>query len=181
MRTTAQSPVFKARAIAGTHVVILAWDLMPGNANQAKLQGLLGFAIERSEFHNGTVVETYWMRGIKRFKDKDKGLPAGTPVSTAEHPVQSFQWGDYTARENHHYRYRIVPLYGKPKLIQADAASAVTIDVHTEPNVGTPTVASASGIRHDVFCNRGVIGSQAYARDMDNQAPDPSQPASKEM
>src|ERR1041384_7643829 len=128
MRTTAQSPMLKARAIAGTHVVVLAWDLRPGAANKKKLDGLLGFALERTELVNGVPTETYWMRSIKRFRDKDKGYPPGTPVSTAEHPIQSFQWGDYTARSARRYRYRIVPLYGNPKLIQPDDAAAVTID-----------------------------------------------------
>jgi phosphatidylserine/phosphatidylglycerophosphate/cardiolipin synthase-like enzyme len=181
MRTTNQSPMLKARAIAGTHVVVLAWDLRPGQANQKKLKGLLGFALERSELVNGAPIETYWMRAIKRFRDKDKGLPAGTPVSTAEHPIQSFQWGDYTVRAERHYRYRIVPLYGTPKLLQPDEASAVTIEVHTEPNISTPAVAAASGIHHDVFCNRGVIGAQAYAREFQNKAPNPDNPTSPEM
>jgi len=35
----------------------------------------------------GNEVERYWMRGIKRFKERGKGLPPGTPVSTAEHPI----------------------------------------------------------------------------------------------
>jgi phosphatidylserine/phosphatidylglycerophosphate/cardiolipin synthase-like enzyme len=121
------------------------------------------------------------MRGIKRFRDKDKGLPPGTPVSTADHPIQSFQWGDYTCRANRHYRYRIVPLYGQPKLIQPDDASAVTVEANTEPNVGTPAAASVTGRRHDVYCNRGVIGSQAYAREFENADPDPNDPRSPEM
>lgn len=181
MRTTAQGPMLKARAIAGTHVVVLAWDLVPGAAAKEKLKGLLGFALERSELVSGAAVETYWMRSIKRFRDKDKGLPPGTPVSTADHPIQTFQWGDYTCRASRHYRYRIVPLYGKPKLIQPDEASAVTIGADTESNVGTPAAAALSGILHDVYCNRGVIGSQAYAREFENADPDPNDPASPEM
>jgi len=78
MRTTATGGLLKARAIAGTYVVVLAWDALPGQ--KAKLKGCLGFAIERTEFdQNGAIVESYWMRSIKRFKDK--GLPPGTPVS----------------------------------------------------------------------------------------------------
>ena len=51
----------------------------------ADLAGCLGFAIERTEFDQaGAVVESYWMRSIKRFQDKDQGLPPGTPVSTAD-------------------------------------------------------------------------------------------------
>lgn len=180
MRFAGQSPMLKARAIAGTHVVILAWDLQPGQ--RAKLDGLLGFAIERTQLGaDGSVEESYWMRGIKRFKDKDKGLPAGTPVPSFDHPVQAFQWGDYTAKSRHHYVYRIVPMYGRAKHLVADAASAVTLDVRTEPDVSSPDAADAQGIRHDIYFNRGVIGSQAYARDFQNATPDENAPGSKEM
>src|SRR4030095_12011600 len=36
-------------------------------------------------------------------------------------------------------------------------------------------------IRHDVYFNRGVIGSQAYAREFGNREPDAENPRSKEM
>ena len=78
-------------------MVVLAWDTLNGKAPART--DLLGYAIERAELDlAGNEVERYWMRGIKRFKDRDKGLPPGTPVSTAEHPIQSFLWADYTAR-----------------------------------------------------------------------------------
>ncbi|MEB3301713.1 MAG: hypothetical protein VKN56_07055 [Cyanobacteriota bacterium] len=71
---------------------------------------MLGYAIERTELDGaGQAVERYWMRGIKRFKDRDKGLPPGTPVSTAEHPIQSFLWADYTPKPGRRYLFRIVP------------------------------------------------------------------------
>jgi len=177
MRTTAKSSALKVRAIAGTYVVILAWDFLPGQ--KKKRDGLLGFALERTEFQNGVPIETYWLRGIKRFREKDKGYPPGTPVSTAEHPLQTFQWGDYTARAGKHYAYRIVPVYGTPKLLQLDVASEVTVEVHTEPEAATP--ANANGTSHDIYFNRGVIGSQAYAREFGNKAPNPNEPSSEEM
>ena len=97
MRATATSSQLKASAYAGTYVIVLAWDTVDGNPPAHN--DLLGFAIERAEFdRDGGEVERYWLRGIKRFKDKDKGLPPGTPVSTAEHPIQGFLWADYTAR-----------------------------------------------------------------------------------
>ena len=75
---------------------------MTGSARtNAEIADLLGFAVERTEFKDRTrkkVAERYFLRGIKRFEDKDKGLPPGTPVPTSEHPIQSFQWGDYTAK-----------------------------------------------------------------------------------
>lgn len=182
MRVSANSTVLKARAIAGTYVVILAWDFMPGNVG--KRNGLLGFAIERTEYRkNGTIAESYWMRSIKRFKDKDKGLPPGTPVSTADHPIQSFQWGDYTARAGVRYKYKIVPTYGTPKLLKLEGASSVTLDITTEPELGNlADAASAGPVQHDIFFNRGVIGSQAYAREpFGNVEPDPDDPTSAPM
>ncbi|TVZ74758.1 hypothetical protein BCL32_0064 [Rhizobium mongolense USDA 1844] len=113
MRVTATNTVMRARAIAGTYVVTLAWDFQPGQ--DGKREGLMGFAVERTELKGGQIVERYWMRSIKRFRDKDRGLLPGTPVSTADHPIQSFQWADYTTQANCHYRYRIVPVYGLVK------------------------------------------------------------------
>jgi phosphatidylserine/phosphatidylglycerophosphate/cardiolipin synthase-like enzyme len=180
MRSSAASEVLKVRAIAGTYVVVLAWDFQAGKASKRK--GLLGFAIERTELDkDGSVVESYWMRSIKRFKDKDKGLPPGAPVSTADHPIQSFQWGDYTARANRAYQYRIVPAYGTPKLLEMDTASAVTLDVETEREVGSLDETADGSIRHDIYFNRGVIGSQAYAREFRNSKPDSNNPTSPEM
>jgi len=182
MRVTETGAVMKARAIAGTYVVILAWDFVPGQT--AKRKGLLGFAIQRTEYDDGGApVESYWMRSIKRFRDKDKGLAPGTPVPTSEHPIQSFQWGDYTARAARRYTYKIVPAYGTPKLLNLEEASSVTLDVTTEPELGNLADASSAGaIQHDIFFNRGVIGSQAYAREpFGNVDPDPNDPQSAPM
>lgn len=179
MRTTGTSTTLKAKAIAGTHVVVLAWDLQPGQ--RPRLEGLLGFAVWRTEFDGNTIVESYALRSIKRFRDKDKGFPPGTPVSTADHPIQSFQWADYTPRPGKKYEYRIVPLYGTPKLLEPDDAAAVTIKVKTELEAGNPGAAAAGGVRHDVYTNRGVIGSQAYAREFGNATPDGNDPLSREM
>ncbi len=94
----------KVRAIAGLHVVVLAWDfrkkLTVGTSTlPPELQDLLGFSVERRELDaHGNVVERYFLRGIKRFRTKDEGLAAGTPVPLNEHPVQTFQWADYTVK-----------------------------------------------------------------------------------
>jgi len=90
MRVPAQGGAFRARAIAGSYVIVLAWDTLDGT--RPARTDLLGFAIERSELDLAdTIVEKYWLRGIKRFRDKDKGLPPGTPVPTADYPIQAFQ------------------------------------------------------------------------------------------
>src|SRR6185369_4065075 len=134
MRATAESTELKASAYAGTYVVVLAWDTLNGEVPER--DDLLGYAIERAEFDAaGNEVERYWMRGIKRFKDKDKGLPPGTPVSTAEHPIQSFFWADYTAKAGTHYMFRIVPLFGTVKNPKLDDEAAVTLDITAEKEV----------------------------------------------
>lgn len=180
MRATVVGTELKAAAYAGTYVVVLAWDTLDGKKPARK--NLLGYAIERAELDlAGREVERYWMRGIKRFKDRDKGLPPGTPVSTAEHPVQSFLWADYTAKAGVRYQFRIVPLYGTVKNPKLDDAAAVTLDLVTENQGDRPAHATDGSIRHDVFFNRGVIGSQAYAREFGNREPDPDHPQSKEM
>src|SRR5262245_61187475 len=84
MRKLVQGPVLAVRAIAGLHVVTIAWDFVDGQ--EAKKKGLLGFAIERSELQQGVEIERYFLRGIKRFKFKDEGLLPGTPMPTSEHP-----------------------------------------------------------------------------------------------
>src|SRR5437868_9608096 len=112
MRKLVKGGVLNVRAIAGSFVVTLAWDFAEGHDDKKK--GLMGFAIERTELDkNGNVVERYFLRGIKRFKFKDEGLPPGTPMPTSEHPVQSFQWGDYTPKPAVTYRFRVIPVYGK--------------------------------------------------------------------
>jgi phosphatidylserine/phosphatidylglycerophosphate/cardiolipin synthase-like enzyme len=118
------------------------------------------------------------LRGIKRFRSKDEGMAAGTPVPLDEHPVQSFGWGDYTCKPGLTYDYRIVPVYGKPKLLELRDASAVTVRITTEQErqdrEGNP-------VAHDVYFNRGIVGSQAYARKFGNANPDPDDPESREM
>jgi hypothetical protein len=58
MRKTASGFV-KVRAISGTHVVFLAFDMKESDAT-----GLMGFAIQRTDFIDN---ETIWLRGNKTF------------------------------------------------------------------------------------------------------------------
>lgn len=186
MRQLQPGPLLKVRAISGLHVVVLAWDfkkkisLDAGSDLKEPLKGLLGFAIEREELDaGGMVIERYMLRGIKRFKDKDKGLSPGTPVPLDEHPVQSFAWADYTTRPGRAYAYTVTPAYGAPKNLVVDSAKATCVLITTEPEVDPAS--PAQGSRHDIYFNRGVIGSQAYARDFQNEEPDPDNPSSAPM
>lgn len=180
MREQVAGAVLRVRAIAGTYVVVLAWDFVDGQ--EGRREGLLGFAIQREQLgEDGAVVERYWMTGIKRFRDKDRGLAPGTPVSTAEHPFQSFQWADYTAETGRTYRYRIVPAYGAVKRIELDRDATVTVEISTEREYLLDPQAANDQERHDVYFNRGVIGSQAYARRFGNRKPKADSPSSPEM
>jgi len=186
MRHFETGSVLKIHAIAGLHVVVLAWDfvreLAPvGNTLPPELKDLLGFAIDRRELdRHGAVVESYTLRGIKRFQFKDEGLEPGTPVPLDEHPVQSFQWGDYTVKPATTYVYRTTPMRGTAKNLVRDDAGAVEVQITTEPEVGATATAGAAS-RHDIYFNRGVIGAQAYARRFKNEEPDRDQPTSPPM
>lgn len=185
MRERVVGSLLKLRAISGLHVVVLAWDfaddiVLDGGPLPEKLKGLLGFAIAREEFdEHGDVVERYVLRGIKRFKFKDRGLPPGTPVPLDEHPIQSFLWADYTAKPSKTYRYQVTPLYGTPKKLQPDEDGAISVVIATEPELSSPVPDGKT--RHDIYFNRGVIGSQAYAREFENTEPDPNRPKSGPM
>jgi hypothetical protein len=177
MRELENGNALSVRAIGGLWVVTLAWDFADGDT--ARRNGLLGFAIEREELDpDGHIVERFYLRGIKRFRDKDEGLPAGTPVPTSEHPVQSFQWGDYTVKPATTYRYRVVPTYGKPKLLEPDDAAATSVRITTEAELDR--AATNGSVVHDIHFNRGVAGSQAYARKFPDP-PDETKPDSEQM
>lgn len=179
MRERAENDILRVRAIAGTYVVVLAWDFVDGQ--EERRDGLLGFAVQREQLEGNAVVERYWMTGIKRFRDKDRGLPPGTPVSTAAHPFQGFQWADYTAETGRSYRYRVVPAYGAVKMIELNEDAAVTVEIATEREFMLDPTAADDQECHDVYFNRGAIGSQAYARRFGNLKPKASSPGSPEM
>lgn len=141
------------RAISGTHVVFLALNL----SSDAR-KGCLGFAIKRRD---ATEAEEYWLQGLKTFESVDPSPGPGVPVSTRIHPLQGFQWADYTAKAEHNYTYEITAMYGKPAALEPGATIAVKIK--TEP---------ADGDVHQVHFNRGAVASQEYARRFQNRKPD---------
>ncbi len=140
-------------AIGGTHVVLLGLDL-----SEAKRSDCLGFAIQREDH---TEDERYWLRGTKTFRATDPGLGPGGTASSREHPFQTFQWADYSAKPDHDYTYRVIPLYGTPK--DLCEGEAVSVRLRTE---------AESGATHSVWFNRGAVASQEYARRFLNKAPD---------
>lgn len=77
-----------------------------------------------------------------------------------DHPIQSFQWADYTAKPGHNYTYTITALKGSPKNLIPYAFAV--FDIHTE--------SPQSGI-HNVYFNRGLAASQAYVRRFGDRSP----------
>src|SRR6266542_1358940 len=141
------------RAISGTHVVFLAMNL-----SDSARKGCLGFAIKRRD---DTEDEEYWLQGLKTFASVDPSPGPGVPVSTRLHPLQGFQWADYTAKADHKYTYEVTPMYGTPAAL--DPGTAVSIDIRTEPTEGEV---------HEIHFNRGAVASQEYARRFQNRKPD---------
>jgi phosphatidylserine/phosphatidylglycerophosphate/cardiolipin synthase-like enzyme len=153
MRVTNTNGRLKVHAVAGTYVVLLGFNLP-----EAECGGLLGFAVHRVDH---TEDEAYFLEGVKAFEETDPGLARGSQHSTRDHPIQSFQWADYTAKPGHDYTYTVSALKGSPTNLQVHARTAV--DIRTEsPERGD----------HDVYFNRGVAGSQAYVRRFGDVAPD---------
>lgn len=153
MRKRATKDGVTLNAISGTNVVFLGFDV-----DEHARKGLLGFAVHRTD---NTESEQYWLQSFRTFEATLPNPPEGSLVSTNEHPVQAFSWGDYTAKPEHDYVYRLVPKYGTPTNMTDGPAVEVAIATGSE-DLGEQAI----------FFNRGVAGSQAYARKFGNIAPD---------
>ena len=153
MRVTRTNDGLKVHAVSGTYVVLLGFDLA-----EADCEGLLGFSIHRTDH---TENEAYFLSGMKAFVETDPGFPAGALYSTKDHPIQSFQWSDYSAKPGHDYSYVVTALKGSPPALLPHAQ--VAIDITTE---------SPESATHDIYFNRGVAASQAYVRRFGDRSPD---------
>ena len=153
---------FRVFAVAGVNTISFGI-----NATTEAKKGLLGFSVERFD---PTENERFVMPGFKVFESIIPHPGPHLQVSTADHPVQSFIWDDFTAKPDRVYEYTFRPLRGKPKNLDR-SATPITIKVRTEPLFTKGD--------HDVFFNRGVASSQAYERKFGNQKPDDLKPASK--
>lgn len=141
-------------AVAGTHVVVLGWDMAKADIHTLKV---LGFAVRRTRSSDGEVI---WMTGMKTFEGVEPAPAPGVGVSSLRHPFQTFQWADYSASPGENYIYRVAAMAGLPN----DLSEAVTVDV-------TVTTERVDLGRHAVFFNRGSIASQAYANRFQNLPP----------
>jgi phosphatidylserine/phosphatidylglycerophosphate/cardiolipin synthase-like enzyme len=153
MRITQTTNGLRVHAIAGTYVVLLGFDLP-----ESYCDGLLGFSIHRQDL---TENEAFYLSGSKAFVETDPGFPAGSQFSTRDHPIQSFQWADYSAKPGHDYIYTITVKKGTPQNLTDFASTSVPI--------ATEIIRADA---HDVYFNRGVSGSQAYIKRFGDNPPD---------
>jgi len=150
MRAYNKTGPLSVHAIAGAYVVLLGIDM-----DEASSAGVLGFGIERIEHGHGN--KRAWLQALKVFPD----VPVQEgPVSTEEHPIQGFFWGDFTVRYGHAYTYRIVAMRGEPGALKP--SETVEVEIATEKE---------DEGKHAVYFNRGVAGSQAYVRKFGDRRP----------
>lgn len=155
---------YRVFAVTGTNAVSFGIDF-----SAAQTAGLLGFAVEREDPAES---ERYYLYGEKVFQSIIPHPDGSIQVSTHDQPVQSFVWDDFTAKPGRKYNYWFHPLAGTPKNLDR-SAPPIAISVTTEDH--------GSAFKHDVFFNRGVATSQAYAHEFQNQKPDAiADPAEKQ-
>ena len=152
MRVTRTTRGLKVHAVAGTHVVMFGMSLP-----EADCEGLLGFSIHRIDHDANTA---FYIEGMKAFPETDPGFPAGARYPTDRHPIQSFQWADYSAHPGRRYTYTIAALKGSPANLAPHAAAKIVI-----------TTESPLGGNHDVYFNRGIAASQEYVRRFGDRQP----------
>lgn len=161
MRNRKQKDGITVNVIAGTHVVFFGLDLDPKFKT-----GFRGFAIKRKDDSEG---ETLWLRGLKTFEETEPHPAMGENFSTQKHPIQGFQWADYSVSPGVNYTYTIACMYGAPSNLQAERELQVSIKTEVE-----------TGPTHSVFFNRGSVATQEYARRFMNKKPDEAGPGAFE-
>lgn len=152
MRVTESQDGLKVHVIAGTYVVMFGFDLA-----EAECDGLMGFSLHRT---NHAEQEAKFLTAMKAFAATDPGFPAGAMYSTKDHPIQSFQWADYSAKPGHEYIYTISVLKGTPQ----------NLTIHEQVSITITTESPETGDQ-DVYFNRGIAASQAYVRRFGDKRP----------
>ncbi|MEU1973451.1 phospholipase D-like domain-containing protein [Microbacterium sp. NPDC019599] len=131
------------QAIAGTHAVLLGFDV-----EDLERVDAIGFAIRRKDHLED---EQYYLRGMKVFRSVVPSPAPGQNFSTRSHPIQGFQWGDYSAKPGRTYTYRVALLHAPVSRPRLGAHVDVTVTTELEDDG-----------EHGVWFNRGVAGSQAW-------------------
>lgn len=155
MRTRSSDHDLSVHAVVGTYVALLGINIRD---ESPLLDGLLGFAIHKTDHTQG---RQGWLPAFKIFRNRQHP-EAGRLVSTLQHPVQGFLWGDYGVTAGHEYTYRVVAMKGSPGSLQEEGEVVVRFTAEEADKRGG----------HSVHFNRGAASSQAYARKFQNREPD---------
>ena len=149
MRAEERKGNFHVKAVAGTHVVLLAIKpVLPAAPD------LRGFAISRAVGGGRPV----FLTGLKFFDGTAPNWKVGDVFSSEDQPIQSLFWSDYTASPGTQYRFKIVPRLGIPGNLHD--GDSIEIAITTEPeNDG----------KHGVWFNRGVVASHKFSQEFHNQ------------
>ena len=143
MRAASKDNGVTLRAYGGTTGVLLGFDI-----DEAKREGLLGFAIERT----GGNRPHRWLEGLLNFPGFEHN--PGDPVASNVGPIQKFRWSDYAVWPGTEYAYTVHPVYGQPGMPKIEAGAKVRVR----------TSATDTG-DHRVIFNRAAAASQAFSRD----------------
>ena len=154
MRKTDRKNGFSLQAISGTRAIMLAM-----NANQANLDGFLGFAVGTRDSGG----EIHWLRGFKYFPSLVSDATRGQRFSTVEHPIQDFKWGLYWVEPETDYKVIVRPLFGP------DNSDLANLRTGTELEVNIRTESETDG-KHSILFNRGAIVSQKYSEKFDDSS-----------
>ena len=151
MRYKNEKKDLKLYAVAGTQTVLLTFEIAKSKINKKKF---LGFDISRKD-KNGKIIS---LNGSKHFASLliDKNIEDEKIKKRSL--IQSFLWKDYYADPGQTYTYTIKAVCGSP--INNKAAFEASIKVKTE---------KLHDGKHSVYFNYGVTGSQAYAKNFNNQ------------
>jgi len=149
MRVSEANDHLRVKAIAGTHVVLMALDM-----DEDVRKGLRGFAIKRGR--KGQPQE--WLRGIKYFEALVPDHKQGDDFPSRDQPFQTFLWSDYRALPATQYDFTIVALYGD--LHAFEERHTLEFSITTEPE---------DDKTHGVWFNRGTIASHAFETTFHNK------------
>ncbi len=152
MRAVKAIGPLSVHVISGTHVVMFGINL-----KRTARQGVFGFGIQRKDLADNE--NPVWLQGFKSFKQSN--IPRGKLVYTNKQPIQAFLWGDYTARKDHEYEYRIVAMRGEPGDLTESNDVSIIAKMDKETNA-----------TNSVYFNRGVAGFQAYVKKFQNKKPE---------
>lgn len=163
MRVRVKQGPLTVKAVAGTYDVLLAFDL-----EDAGRPDCLGFSIERTDLDDGD--KRRWLPNMVGFPSD----PTKEHLNTARAPLQTFRWGDYTAKPGKRYRYRVVPRYGSDAEVIAAAEADAAGDVNAIPGGVSVEVKTADPKDPEtaVFFNRGAAASKAYVDKFGDKDPD---------